>query len=197
MKGFAPFTKLALLASLSVTLWYWSSAATIEAKAYLAPVLIARAWEESREYQVNVKPWPWADTWPVARLQVPGQKIDLIILAGIHGATLPFSPGHMSSTALPGQGGVTVIAGHRDTHFRFLSDLAISEKIILEGRDKQSTTYVVGAKTIIDTRKVESYLEPESRELILVTCEPDSMFTTQGPYRLVVSAQRLTRKVNL
>ena len=29
-----------------------------------------------------MKPWPWADTWPVARLVVPSLGIDQIVLEG-------------------------------------------------------------------------------------------------------------------
>ena len=58
--------KLTLITAIGFTAWHWGHAATIEAKAFLAPILIERAWHDSQVYRVNVKPWPWADTWPVA-----------------------------------------------------------------------------------------------------------------------------------
>jgi hypothetical protein len=69
------------------------------------------------------KPWPWADTWPVARLRMQHPSVDLIVLAGAYGRTLAFGPGHVTSSALPGQEGTVMLTGHRDTHFRFLKDV--------------------------------------------------------------------------
>ncbi len=42
-----------------------------------------------------VKPWPWADTHPVARLIAPAQDADVLVLAGASGRTLAFGPGHL------------------------------------------------------------------------------------------------------
>lgn len=188
MRFIVRFCKLAMIAALGFTAWHWGSAATIQAKAYLAPFLIARAWDESRAYQVDVKPWPWADTWPVARLRVPALGIDQYVLAGANGAALPFGPGHLTGTALPGEPGGVVIAGHRDTHFRFLHTLPIGTKIELEGRNDRRMTYEVTEKAIVDTRVEDLLVEPDRPELILVTCESDSLFSVRGPYRLVVTA---------
>ena len=41
----------------------------MEAKARLAQVLLARAWQERVAGTSEPKPWPWADTWPVALLR--------------------------------------------------------------------------------------------------------------------------------
>ncbi len=60
-------------------------AALIKSKAELARVLIDRAWTLSMEGDQVVKPWPWADTWPVARLSIPDRKVDLPVLYGAQG----------------------------------------------------------------------------------------------------------------
>ncbi len=75
--------------------WQWSGAVLIHAKAVLAPILIERAWQStltqgsSEPARHTVKPWPWADSWPVARLQLPAQAVDQLVLAGTNGASLP------------------------------------------------------------------------------------------------------------
>ena len=56
----------------------------IPAKAVLAQQLLRRAWEHSAAGPA--RPWPWARTWPVARLEVPHLGIDQIVLAGAEGA---------------------------------------------------------------------------------------------------------------
>ena len=67
-----------------------------------------------------VKPWPWADTWPQARITVKRIGASAIALAGSSGQALAFGPGHVERTADAGERGVAVYAAHRDTHFRFL-----------------------------------------------------------------------------
>ncbi|MFP6625625.1 MAG: sortase, partial [Deltaproteobacteria bacterium] len=101
-----------------VSLWQIGGAVYIHAKAELSQVLLKRAWARTLEYGEPSRPWPWADTWPVARLRVPRLGIDQVVLAGASGASLAFAPGHLSGTASPGETGSTVISGHRDTHFR-------------------------------------------------------------------------------
>lgn len=54
-----------------IGLWRVSSGAWIYVKAQLAQVLLQRAWAGTLAGQQDVKPWPWADTWPIARLIVP------------------------------------------------------------------------------------------------------------------------------
>ena len=44
--------------------------AYIHAKAMLAQVLLERAFEKTIPSGRETKPWSWADTWPVARIEV-------------------------------------------------------------------------------------------------------------------------------
>ena len=47
--------------------WQLSDGLWIQAKAWLARGLIAHAWSRTLQGEARAKPWPWADTWPVAR----------------------------------------------------------------------------------------------------------------------------------
>ena len=40
-------------------------------------------------------PWRWADTSPIARLEVPRLGVRRVVLAGATGAVLAFGPGHI------------------------------------------------------------------------------------------------------
>jgi sortase A len=166
----------------------WGDAAMIHLKAALAPQLIARAWTDTLAGLEAVKPWPWADTWPVARLQVPSLDIDLYVLAGANGASLPFGPGHLSGTAAPGTAGTSVIAGHRDTHFRFLEKLEAGTTISLELASGITRDYRVSHVDIIDARRERIWPEPDTEKLLLVSCKPSGRFDSRGPYRLLVTA---------
>jgi sortase A len=55
--------------------------AYIYAKAQLAQVLLERAWQRALAGEAAPKPWPWADTWPVARLEAPALGVDLFVCA--------------------------------------------------------------------------------------------------------------------
>ena len=115
------------MAALALILWgmgQMTRAAYIHSKASLAQVLIRRAWAKASKKGDLPKPWPWADTAPVARLISRTHDVDLVVLAGSSGRTLAFGPGHITGTALPGSHGNSAIGGHRDTHFHFLRDVA-------------------------------------------------------------------------
>src|SRR5688500_11563212 len=64
------FSRLAIVALAAIGVWQLANGAYIHAKAWLAQRLIASAWARTLEGEREVKPWPWADTWPVARLKV-------------------------------------------------------------------------------------------------------------------------------
>src|SRR5690606_13683808 len=97
----------------------------IPLKAEIAQWLLARAWAATEDDGRSARPWPWADTWPVARRPLPGIDDAWIVLAGAAGRNLAFAPVHVEGTAPRGAEGVAVIAGHRDTHFRFLQHLHV------------------------------------------------------------------------
>jgi sortase A len=171
--------------------WQLGQGAYIPAKAWLAQELMQRAWNRTGSGEVRATPWPWADTWPVARLTARSGEIDLIVLAGGSGRTLAFGPGHLSASALPGTPGNAVIAGHRDTHFRFLEDLKPGELLNVESSDRRRHVYKVVDIEIVDSRKGSLLLDTEAAFLSLVTCYPFDARATGGPLRYVVTARML------
>src|SRR5690348_18392875 len=62
--------------------WQLGSAGWLFAKAELAQILLARAWQRTLAGEAEALPWSWADTWPVARLEAPEHGVDLYVLAG-------------------------------------------------------------------------------------------------------------------
>ena len=159
------------------------------AKAGLAQLLLQRAWTRSLEGAARPKPWPWADTWPVARLQMPRLSVDLIVLAGAHGRTLAFGPGHVGSSGLPGQEGTMVLVGHRDTHFQFLREVRQDDRLEIVGTDGTIYHYRVTEQQVMDSRRSHIATSDEREELILVTCFPFDAITSGGPLRYVVRAE--------
>jgi sortase A len=179
---------LILTALLAVAGWHGSQAAWIEAKARLAQHLVRRAWEQERAGAGDQRPWPWADTHPVARLIVPGRGVDLMILAGASGRTMAFGPGHLRGTPMPGAAGNAVISGHRDTHFAFLRDVRVGEVVVVENRDGTRRRYVVRRAFVVDERETWVAEDAGDTRLTLVTCYPFDAVRPGGPLRYVVSA---------
>jgi sortase A len=110
-------------------------AAWLPAKAVLAQQLLDQAWDASLADGAPHRPWPWADTHPVARLGAPRLGISQVVLAGDAGRPLAFGPGWAEASAAPGTPGTTIISGHRDTHFRWLEHLRDGDWVSLESAD--------------------------------------------------------------
>ncbi len=161
----------------------------IYAKAQLAQVLLHAAWERTRVTGIAAKPWPWADTHPVARLMAPGQDADVLVLAGASGRTLAFGPGHLDGSAQPGDPGNAVITAHRDTHFRFLKDAGPGDLIVVERADGATRHFRVRKSYAADARDLRLPRDTEVPTLTLVTCFPFDALNPGGPLRFVVVAE--------
>ena len=163
----------------------------IHAKAQLAQMLLERAWQRTLAGEAAVKPWPWADTWPVARLVAPAQHTDLLVLAGASGRSIAFGPGHMDGTPLPGAAGNSVIGGHRDTHLAFLRHLKRGDRLRVERADGTRTEYRVTELDVLDKSDTWVTRNDGPSRLTLVTCWPFDALRAGGPQRFVVIATRV------
>ena len=114
-----------------------------------------------------------------------------IALAGSSGQALAFGPGHVERTADAGEPGVAVYAAHRDTHFRFLKDVAIGDEIDVTRHDGKTFRYRADSTAIV--RFDQSGIDPfiAGHELVLTTCWPfDAM--AHGPMRYVLHAAMIS-----
>ena len=183
-RGFAALPAFLLTAAGLVLL---AQAAWIPAKAALAQVLLERAFARTLAEGVPARPWPWADTGPVARIGFPQLGEHYVVLAGSSGQALAFGPGHVEGTPEAGEPGIAVYAAHRDTQFRSLGRLAVGDAITVERRDQVTVRFRVTGRQVV--RWDASGLDPQApgRRLVLATCWPlDAV--TPGPERLLVEA---------
>lgn len=158
----------------------------IPAKAELAQWLLERSWSEVRGGADRAPPWPWADTQPVAVLEVPGHGIRQLVLSGDSGRNLAFGPAmHGGADSRD-----VVISGHRDTHFSFLQNLLVGDVLNLE-RTWGMFRYEVAYIEVVDTRSQTLVLDPGVDRLTLVTCYPFDALDAGGPLRYVVTAMPL------
>lgn len=176
---------LLAVALIAAGIWHGASGVWLYAKAALAQQLITQAWQQQLRRGTQPRPWPWADTYPVARLSWPRGDVELIALAGLQGEALAFGPGLVDGG---GDSGGIVIAGHRDTHFRFLADVAVGDELLLQRRDG-ARRYRIESLRVVDSAREP--LRVDGDELVLVTCYPFGAIRAGGSLRYRVGARPL------
>ena len=146
-------------------------------------MLLERAFEKTIATGRETKPWSWADTWPVARIEVKRIHASTIVLSGSSGQAFAFGPGHLEQTPDAGERGVAVYSAHRDTHFAFLKNVVIGDDIDVVRSDGRKFRYRVDSTSIV--RFASGY------ELVLSTCWPFDA-QTPGPERYLVHATMIS-----
>lgn len=122
----------------------------------------------------------------LGRLDVPRLKISQPILEGTAESSLSLGLGHISGTAMPGTTGNIGIAGHRDTVFRPLKDIQISDEIVLSTPFGKKS-YHVTLTQIVDPGDVYVLDQDIGDALTLVTCFP-FYYVGHAPRRFIVRA---------
>ena len=163
----------------------------IHVKAWAAQILLDRAWQRTLAGETPARPWPWADHWPVARLILPAQDAERYVLSEASGRALAFGPGHIPRSAAPGAPGVSVIAGHRDTHFRILRQVAPGDPIVIETADGRTHRFLVTAKQVLRTPALRFDDSAAAPVLMLTTCWPFDAVVAGGPERYVLTARAI------
>ena len=173
---------------ISASLILFGQSVWIFAKAQLAQVLLERAFAQSVAAGVPVKAWSWADTWPVARIEITRIQATAIVLQGGSGEALAFGPALLNETSRIGERGTAVIAAHRDTHFAFLKDAVVGDLISVTRDDGVKFTYRVTGTSVVDWNKSGIDAHADGFNLVLATCYPFDA-VTHGPLRYLVKAE--------
>ncbi|MFT4807639.1 MAG: sortase A [Paraglaciecola sp.] len=164
----------------------------IFAKAELAQYLIADAWHKNLQSDEQHKPWPWADTHPVAELIIKDKS--WYVLAGASGRNLAFAPTHVSSTPEPGKKGNSVIVGHRDTQFNSLKKLQMGDLIEVKTKNQRQKFTVTMLRVALHSQMDHVLnnnnitFDVDQPSLTLVTCYPFDSMLPNPIHRYVVRA---------
>ncbi|MBC7333885.1 MAG: class E sortase [Actinobacteria bacterium] len=119
------------------------------------------------------------------KIIIPKIDLEWIVNEGTSSSILKNGPGHYIGSALPGEAGTCVVAGHRTTYgapFNRLNELEVGDEIYVETSGNEEFVYIVTDKKEVpptDTGVLKSTPYPS---LILSTCTP-KYFATR---RLVV-----------
>jgi len=173
------FTFLAVILLLGLAAWQLGRAGMMAGKAWTAPILIGLAWDESEEEGTPVFPWPWADSYPTARLDVPDLGITRFVLAGDNMRNLAFGPVLAEYTS------AQVLFGHRDTHFRFIENLVQGQELIFQRSGEEAARWRVAHNQVISVDNLAIPAEDQDL-LLLVTCYPFDAIDPVTDLRYVV-----------
>ncbi len=184
--------KMLVAVLIVVGCWQLGHAAYLVLKAELAQHLLNQAWVEMKAGATAAKPWSWADTYPLVKLRLGADGSSMIVLAGASGRNLAFAPAHVSGSVQPGGNGVSVIGGHRDTHFSVLKDAQVNDVLSIEYPNGQHLEYRVVNIAVVDSRKSRIALDSEQPMLALVACYPFDGVSSGGPLRFVVMAEEIS-----
>lgn len=168
--------------------------AGILAVGYVAYVVIdAHAYQkiEHRQFQdvsTHASPARAAvDGTAIGEIHVPRLGLTAVVAQGDSSRILRRAVGHIVDTAMPGEAGNVVLAGHRDTFFRPLKRIQIGDAIMLK-TSRGDFEYLVESTAVVAPTDLQ-VLEPTGGwTLTLITCFPFS-YIGSAPDRFIVRAR--------
>ncbi|MEI2302326.1 class GN sortase [Ensifer sp. MJa1] len=165
----------------------------MKAKAEVSQVLLKRSFEAQLHGNPDDKPWPWADFRTTAEITAPRLNRSAVVLEGASGEALAFGPAWLTTTPLPGDEGTSVIAAHRDTHFRWLKDVTAGDLLVLTRKDGRRFLFRAGASRVARWDESGINASASGQHLALATCWPFDAIE-QGPMRYIVSAELISEQ---
>ena len=149
---------------------------------------LAQEWERQNQLASTLVPATpvsaHTDHESLTRLSIPKINLDAIVVEGTSRHSLLLGPGHLESSAVPGEPGNVVITGHRDTFFRHIYELSKGDEILVQ-RDGKMYRYEVTGKRVVQPSDVSVTRNSSDAQLTLITCYP-TYYIGPAPERLVV-----------
>jgi LPXTG-site transpeptidase (sortase) family protein len=124
------------------------------------------------------------------KILIPKIGVEWIVHEGTDIPSLKRGPGHYPGTALPGENGLCIIAGHRTTYgapFNRVDQLEKGDEIILQTAKNEDFVYHVAGKTETLPDDVSVLNQTTYPSLALTTCTP-KFYATR---RLIVFADMI------
>lgn len=152
---------------------------------------------EARKYQQAsplLEPHTLEEGEVMGEIEVPRLGIHAIVLHGGSPAQLRHAVGHIVKTALPGEPGNVVLAGHRDTFFRPLRDIRVGDEIRFTTRARQFE-YRVQSIEVVEPTEIRVLQTTTGHDLTLLTCFP-FRYVGPAPNRFVVHAHEISESAS-
>ena len=111
----------------------------------------------------------------MGRIAIPKIDVDSVMYEGIRNTTLDYGPGHWPGSAVPGQIGNVVVAGHRTSKhrvFRNVDQLVEGDPIIFTGADGSEHVYRVTKVEIVGPEALWIVDPTDTPTVTLFACHP-------------------------
>jgi len=174
-----------------IALLLMANSAWLPVKAWVAHRLISHSWQQTIASNTEIKPWPWADTNPIAKMSIARLNKELVLLQGVDPTSLAFSAGVMHQYSNLSDNKPFVVAGHRDTHFSFLQELKMKDIISLSDKSGINHLYQIESMDIVDSKDSAMLINEQDPSLVLITCYPFDALQAGGSLRYVITAKLL------
>jgi len=161
----------------------YAAVVVVDARTYQASAL--RRFERARA-AAPVALVPLVQGAALGELRIPRLGLAAVIVQGDSAGVLQRGVGHLSETALPGEAGNVVLAGHRDTFFRPLQGIRAGDVITIR-TSTADVDYIVESTAVVAPDAVDVLRATSRRTLTLVTCFPFH-YVGPAPRRFVVRA---------
>ena len=125
----------------------------------------------------------------VGRIEVPRLRMSSVIFESFDNSVLRRGVGHLSGSALPGETGNMVLAGHRDTFFRPLRNIRAGDTINVT-TSTGPKAYRVESTKVVGPDDINVMNPTSDAELTLITCYPFNFFG-HAPNRFIVNAKSI------
>lgn len=142
----------------------------------------------SRAAVRDAKPQP-AHELLLGLIEIPRLDTSAIVEEGVSSGTLWKAVGHLPGTAIPGEPGNVVLAGHRDTFFAGLGDLKEGDRLTFES-PTATYAYRVDSTRVVGPDDVSVLSPSPEPTLTLITCYPFH-YIGSAPQRYVVTAHEV------
>ena len=168
-----------------------AKASLMPIKALIGQHYLEVAWQESLKTNKLSKPWKSADFYMIGELTVPRLNISRVILNSVSGEAMSWGIGRVNNTNRLSMNAPTVLAGHRDSHMKFMSKLNVGDRIEVVMSDGLLNQYIITHTEITNNPKLQMPMIAKKQDgLILTTCWPFNSLK-QGDQRYVIYSDRI------
>ena len=129
-------------------------------------------------------PYAWEPEIVLGSIEIPKLGLAVPLNEGISLVTIDRGPSHWPGTAMPGQAGNVVVAGHRVTHthpFRHIDSMVPGDEVLFTV-DGVRHRYVMTANQIVTPDQTEIVAQTPGKTATLFACHPPG----SARYRFVV-----------
>ena len=135
-------------------------------------------------------PEAWEPYVGLGTIEIPKLGLRVAMAEGITLGTLAKGPGHWPGSAMPGEVGNVVVAGHRVTHsrpFRNIHQLVVGDEVVFEVSGRRHV-YRVDGTDVVPPTGIEIIDQTPARTATLFACHPPG----SARYRYVVHLELVT-----